>query len=301
MDGKTLSVELRQMLSEISTSTWLDDKSTYDYLYEAAMVTADRTNCFTTSTAITTVASDKDYLLPPDFLKLYLTSDDGKFYVRYYDGTAYYWLYWSPYEEIILGNNTTSVVIPSRFTIRDAAQQTRITGTTTSAGSDADQECTLTDSTAPFASTTVYPGDTVYNSTDGSNGIVVAYTSTTALVTALYNGTDNDWTSSDAYTITPQGRFELVLDPPPSTAGHIITVCYVQRPAPVYSSKRAYWFAPGYKRPLLNYAAWLYKYRDSQPNYGDAYYKYWDLSVKRLATTLNQAMRRTRLKVNLMR
>ncbi len=62
-----------------------------------------------------------------------------------------------------------------------------------------------------------------------------------------------------------------------------------------------YRFAPGYKRPLLSYAAWLYKYRDSQSNVGDAFYKYWDNSVKRLGATLNQAMKRTRLKVNLMR
>jgi hypothetical protein len=129
----------------------------------------------------------------------------------------------------------------------------------------------------------------------------MAITSTSAIVTALYGGTNNDWTTSDAYVIIPQGRFQIVFDPPPSTAGHTITIYYVQRPAPVYSYNRGYRFAPGYKRPLLSYAAWLYKYRDSQPNVADSFYKFWDMSVRRLGATLNQAMKRTRLKVNLMR
>ena len=299
MDGRTLSVELRQMLSENSTGTWLDDKTTYDYLYEAALATADRTNAFTTTQTITTVISDIDYLLEPDFLKLQLSDSENKPYVKYVQGTNTHFIYHDEYTNIILGNNTTSVLIPDRFTITDAPLASRISGTATSDGASANQESTLTDSTAPF--TLVKVGDTVYNSTDGSNGVVMAITSTSAIVTALYGGTNNDWTSADAYVIIPQGRFQIVFDPPPSTAGHTVTVYYVQRPAPVYSYNRGYRFAPGYKRPLLSYAAWLYKYRDSQPNTGDAHYKYWDNSVKRLGATLNQAMKRTRLKVNLMR
>ena len=299
MDGRTLSVELRQMLSENSTGSWLDDKTTYDYLYEAALATADRTNAFTTTQTITTVISDIDYLLEPDFLKLQLSDSENKPYVKYVQGTNTHFIYHDEYTNIILGNNTTSVLIPDRFTITDAPLASRISGTATSDGASANQESTLTDSTAPF--TLVKVGDTVYNSTDGSNGVVMAITSTSAIVTALYGGTNNDWTSADAYVIIPQGRFQIVFDPPPSTAGHTVTVYYVQRPAPVYSYNRGYRFAPGYKRPLLSYAAWLYKYRDSQPNTGDAHYKYWDNSVKRLGTTLNQAMKRTRLKVNMMR
>ena len=203
------------------------------------------------------------------------------------------------YSDIILADNTTSVLDSPRFAIIPAAAQTRIVSTATAVGAAANQECTLTDSTAPF--TNVKVGDIVYNATDTSNGVVIAVTSTSALVTALYGGTNNDWTSSDSYIITPQGRWQVVFDPPPITAGHTATVYYVQRPAPVYSYGRAYNFPIGYKRPLINYAAWLYKYRDSQPEFGDAFYKYWNDSVKRFATTLNQGMRRVRLKVNMMR
>ena len=57
MDGATLIRELRQILTEGSDSRWLDLKSCYDYLWEAACITADRTTAFTTTQTITTVAN----------------------------------------------------------------------------------------------------------------------------------------------------------------------------------------------------------------------------------------------------
>ena len=301
MDGATLTRELQQLLSETSSGTWLDTKSNYDYLYEAALTTADRINAFSTSATITTVADDLDYYLPADFLKLYLTDKTNRSFIKYNNGSDDYFIYFKPYEEIILADNDDSVAIPSEFSIIDAPALTQITGTTTSAGAVANGECTLTDTAGGFSTATVNVGDFVQNTSDGSHGIILAITSTTALVTALFGGTNNDWTSGDAYIINPQGRFQLILDPPPSTSGHTITVYHIQRPAPVYSPKRSYRFAPHYKRPLINYAAWLYKYRDSEPNFGDAFYKYWDNSVRRFGTTLNQAMKRTQLKVNMIR
>jgi hypothetical protein len=116
----------------------------------------------------------------------------------------------------------------------------------------------------------------VHNTTDGSHGYVVALSSATAVVTALFYGTDNDWTNGDAYIINPQHRYEIYLDPPPSTNGHSIYVPYVKRPAPVFSAYRFYTFPSGYDNVLVHYAAWLYKYRDKEPSYGDGFYKYWD-------------------------
>jgi hypothetical protein len=121
------------------------------------------------------------------------------------------------------------------------------------------------------------------------------------VICAIFYGTDNYFASSDAYIINAQGRFKLTLDPPPLTSGHTITVYYIQRPNPVYSPYRSYRIPIGYKDPLVMYAAWKYKYRDREPNYGDALYKYWDASVRAVGSELNSAMRKKGYRVNLVK
>jgi hypothetical protein len=58
----------------------------------------------------------------------------------------------------------------------------------------------LSDSTASW-STDEHVGKWLYNTTDGSNGLITANTSTTITAT-LAGGTDNDWDASDAYGIS---------------------------------------------------------------------------------------------------
>jgi hypothetical protein len=62
---------------------------------------------------------------------------------------------------------------------------------------------TLTDSAASFTSTAAV-NDIAYNETDGSYATVTSITDNTHLVCSagLANGTDNQWDSSDAYSIT---------------------------------------------------------------------------------------------------
>ena len=74
------------------------------------------------------------------------------------------------------------------------------TGTVTTADATG---VTLTDSTASFL-TTAAVNDIAYNETDGSYATVTSITSNTALVMSagLANGTDDQWDSSDAYSIT---------------------------------------------------------------------------------------------------
>ena len=295
MDGKDLLRRLRQLLNEDSDSGWLDEQSSYDFLYDAAVEYVDRTACLRTSQSITTVADDEAYDLKPDFLKLYLRNKSGDFYIKINDGSNDYFSTFKDYEDIYYQNNTTSIAIPSHFTIIDASIPSQVTGTATSSGAASNGECTLTDSAADFSD--VEAGAVVNNTTDGSNGIVLSKTSTTALVTALYGGTDNDWDSSDAYVIQPQGRYQIILDPPPSTANYTIYVPYVQRPAPVYSDFGAYRFAN--PSLLVKYAFWLYKYRDREPNFGDAMYRFWDMEVRKKAYTVNRAQRPSNWKVNL--
>ena len=63
-----------------------------------------------------------------------------------------------------------------------------------------DQATVLTDS---FQTWTVNElvGRTVYNLTDGSSGTITSNTATTATVSALTGGTDDDWDDDDIYTI----------------------------------------------------------------------------------------------------
>ena len=300
MDGITLTRELQEILDETSGSSYLDSKSTYDYLYEAAIQTVARTDALTTTQTITTVASQTDYYLNADFIKLYLMDDQNKHFIKYYDTSNYYFVYPNSYDSIVLGNNTTSQSIPNAFCIRPGAAIAQKTGTATASGAATNGLCTLTDSAANFTTANINAGDFISNITDGSHGVVVSVTSANALVCALFGGTDNDWTTTiDSYSITPQARFYLTLDPPSLTSSHTITVYYVPKPAPVYSPYHGYKIPLSFKGALVKYAAWLYKYRDREPSYGDAWFKYWDATVRELGRNLKSGMDKGGFGVNL--
>jgi len=138
----------------------------------------------------------------------------------------------------------------------------------------------------------------VHNTTDGSDGIVLSKTSSTVLVVALFNGTNDDWTSGDSYVIQPQGRMKLVLSQPPSTAGETITLNYIKRPDPVYSHYGTYRFQSHHLMALVKYAAWLYKYKDREPQTGDMLFQYWDRQVGIGSEQTRNAMNRKGFKVN---
>lgn len=295
MDGSTLLRRLRQLLGEDSDSGWLDNFTSYDFLYDAAIEFVDRTGCLHAEQEITTVAEQTDYDLEPDFLRLYMKNSSGNYYIKYNDGTNNFFPTWKDYEDMFYEDNTTSVTLPSKFTIIDTDLPDQVTGTTTSAGASSGGECTLTDTAADFSD--VEAGAIVHNTTDSSSGVVLSKTSTTALVTSLFGGTDNDWTSGDAYVIQPNARFKLILDPPPSTASHTVTVPYVQRPVPVYSNYGVYRFTN--PMVIVKYAAFLYKYRDKEPNFGDALYKFWQLETGKKAYSLNRGQRPTGFTINL--
>lgn len=299
MDGKTLLYGLRQLLQEMEDSTFLDDYSSYWYLWEAAVELVHRTKISRNTQPITTVASQNNYDLNPDYLGLYLKNDSNNFYIKYSDGTNNYFPTWEPYEELIRGDQEdTEISIPNRFTIIDkASKESQLTGTATLAGAASGGQCTLTDSAADFSSAEA--GDVVHNTTDGSTGIVLSKTSTTALVVALFNGTANDWTIDDAYVIQPQFRFELIFDPTPSTESHTATVYYFQRPAPVFSSYGTYRFPSHFTTSLIKYAAWLYKYRDKVPETGDALHVYFDRQIANYMNQADHILRDKRFRVNL--
>lgn len=67
-------------------------------------------------------------------------------------------------------------------------------------GTATSTSATLSDSTASFATDGTLIGQTINNTTDGSSGTITAVTATTITAT-LSGGTNNTWTSGDAYTI----------------------------------------------------------------------------------------------------
>lgn len=295
MDGWTLLRDVRELLNESSTSLYLSDRTTYDYLYEAACTLNRKINWATSTQTISTVDGTNSYSLNVDFMGLYMKNGDGEFTLKLNNGTDDYWLLRSDYITQYVMNNTDEVAISDTFSITDASLASRITGTATSDGTSSAGECTLTDSTAPFADVSV--GDLVHNITDDSHGVVVALTSTSAIVTALFEGTNNDWTSNDSYMITPRGRYQIVLDPTPSTSGYNLYVPYLQKPIPVYSYYRSYRFPDEFRFALAKYAAWLYKYRDREPNYGDAWFKAFDMVTRENNYSTTKVKNNRRLKV----
>ena len=61
MDGLNLLRLIREGLDEDSSSDFLDDHLSYDYLYEAALAFVSKTKCLRTTQSITTVADQEAY------------------------------------------------------------------------------------------------------------------------------------------------------------------------------------------------------------------------------------------------
>ena len=295
MDGQACLYRIRQSLSEDANSAFLDDRTSYEYLWQAAIEFVERTDALKSSQSITLVADQTDYTLNADFLELYLQNSNNNLVIKYSTASTHTFLPWKSYEDMVLANNTTSVTTPESFTILSDSADSQISSTTTSAGAATAGLSTLTDTGEDFAD--VSAGDIVHNVTDGSTGYVTTKTSSTVLVTALFGGTDDDWTSGDSYIIQPQARYKLVIDPPPSQTD-TLTVYYVQRPAPVMSAYGVYNINSNYHHALCSYAAWFYKYKDREPNFGDAWYRIFMQEVGRANVVLGNGVSRSKLKIS---
>jgi hypothetical protein len=300
MNGASLVYKLQRTLQESSSSGFLDDVTSYDYLYEAAKEFGRRTKALTASTTITSVAGQANYDLPTDFLCLYVTNTLNEYFLNYSEtATSSYSLTWIPYERAVMNNASNSVQYPSSFSIIDKqTPETNLTGTASVLGAASNGLCTLTDTVA-HQFVNVQAGGKVYNTTDGSGGIVASKTSTSAIVTALFNGTNNAWAGTDAYIVIPQNKKQIVIDAPPKDGTMTIIVPYIQRPIPVYSPYSSYRFDSGAEMALVYYAAWLYKYRDRDPNFGDAMYKHWDNMCRRSTFDTKRAINQVNWHFNL--
>lgn len=273
MDGKDLTRRVLNLLNEPSTSQFIDERTTFDYLYDAAKQWTIISKCLRKTQEITTVASQQGYTLDGDFLGHYIRDDNNDFQIKYNDGTDDYFLDFKPYREIINDNNEDSQTIPDNWGItHDATLDSQVSGATNAAGASVGGKSTCAAATALF--TDVTAGDIIHNTADGSDGVVISIASDfKSVTTCLFGGTDNDWTSADTLIIQPRGRLQLVFDPPPETKDHTVTVYALQKPPPVYSDYDVYPFSYDYAEALSKYAAWLYKYRDKEPDFGNAWYQ----------------------------
>lgn len=88
---------------------------------------------------------------------------------------------------------------------------------------------------------------------------------------------------------------------PTFTGQQTITVNYLQKPTPVYSDYGSYRFAAGYEEALLKYAAWLYKYRDANPNFSDVFYKVYDMQLRKAKNVERKATGSVGYRINFMK
>lgn len=280
MDGATLIRSLRESVGEPSGSQYLDTRTSYQFIWEAAIELVRRTRGIRATQSITTSVDTASYTLNADFLSLDLRNNNDEYIVKYSDGSNTSWPTFIENDTIIYANQTTSQSVPDRFTIIDKPTlYSQITGTATGNGAVSAGLSVLTDSSGLFTTTDyVSVGDIIHNTTGGSSGIVLAINSATSLNTALFSdssGTTAGWSTNDAYVIQPQARMDIKFDPPCSTANHTSTIYYIQRPSPVFTDYGVYRFLPQYSDSLISYAAAKYKMADREPSFFAEFMKSW--------------------------
>ena len=296
--GADIQGRINLALAEPNTSQWIDLKGSFDYCYEAAKDFAKETNCWVQTQTIPTVANQAAYPLNPDFLEV-LTKDDNNFgVVEYAIGSSVTWLNWESYNSYLQNNNPVGT--PTDYAICAAPLNSRITGTVTTGSTFVGGETSLIDSNqALFGS--LYPGDSVVDTTSGNYGFVIA--AGTNPTTAMFSiagrfSTYASWALTDTYMVQMQPRYQILLDPPPSATGQVLTVTYNAKPLPVYSDYGTYPFATGYEEAIIAYAAWKYRYRDSKPQLGDPLYAIYERYMRKAKNVHGKAAGKTGFRVN---
>lgn len=305
-DGREMTRRLRQDLRESDNSAFISEYLSYRYINEAANSYVMRTNSYRTTQDITTIANQANYTLAADHLSIY-TQESGDRFIKYNNGSTNSFPEFEEDEDIVHKSTSASASIPGEFSVvPHPTLGSLITGTTTSVGAVSNGECTLTDSGASF-STTVSVGDMVHNETDadsngnGSYGVVLEVVSGTALLVALFGGSDADWSNGDSYVIVPQGRLRLILEPPPLTVGHTVTVYYNARPIPVFSPFRTFNIQSQFIPEILRDAKALYELRAGDYQKGGADKQFAQLGTLSANMNYSKAFSRKGYKVNLRR
>lgn len=308
MDGRELLYNFREVLGEPVGSGWLDTKSQYYFLDRGGIKVAELMGLLHAEQSITTVADQRRYNLDAQYIGLHIRDEStGDYIIKYNDGSTDSFLPFTPFTNVITDNQTSSTTVPDRFSISDRLTQfSRVTGTTTSAGAiDSEtSESTLTASADTFSTDGVSPRDVVHSTSNKYSGYVLEVSSETALITAMFDDADGStkrgWGGSDTYAIQPQPRKQLVLDPPPSTASHTITVFSIVKPLPVFSDFRTFGFSEQYCMAAVYFAASIYKRRDKDFEKANDFFQLADNELRLIKDASDTAYHKSRtMRVNM--
>jgi hypothetical protein len=260
MDGKQLTQAFLDAVDKAEADLLeLQPRAIYQALDLAAIEFARQTRILTKTATLTMVMSQQRYDLPPDFLTIYPSSPSGRLLGKYTDtGGTVYWPV-AVDEGLIFqdDDSATNDSPPEAFAIvpRQAAE-TRITGTTTSAGAATGGEATLTDAVATFTGA-VEVRDRVHDATKESSGIVIAVAAH-ALTCCMFGGISAAFGSGDAYVIVPAATQQALLDAPAAVAGETLVIPYICAPPPVFSDYASWPFKESTCQRIAQEAAFQY-------------------------------------------
>ncbi len=300
-----------EVIGEPVGSRWLDTKSQFSFLDKGGIKVARLVGMLHAEQSLTTVADQRRYNLNGNYIGLHLRDESsGDYFIKYNDGSDNF-LPFKPFTQIIHDNQTSSVALPDSFSVSDRLTQfSRVTGTTTSAGAiDSEtNESTLTDSASTFVTSGVQPRDIVHDTTNGSrfSGYVLEVSSETALITAMFEdaapGDTKGWGNGDTFAIQPQGRRQLILDPPPSTASHTITMYQIVKSLPVFADFRIFGFDEDYDMAAVYFAASIYKRRDQDFKKANDFLQLADGEIRLIKDASDTALHKHRtMRVNMRR
>uniref|UniRef100_A0A6M3IIB7 Uncharacterized protein n=1 Tax=viral metagenome TaxID=1070528 RepID=A0A6M3IIB7_9ZZZZ len=282
MDGQLfldyMDILIKQEKSEVMPATMMDIINNKWRAFElgdiGACEFAKRTLLLRREESLTTVASQRDYDCPPDFISIARKGyDERTDVIRHTKSgeTQGELIYRRPYSHFWNFDTSQEEVVPGEFDIvENPLSPVEIAGTTTSAGTVADGEATLTNINATFTdgSDLAYARYRVRNTTSGKphRGIVLNVEGDTELKTAIFqDGVAQSWGNGDTYAIQSSNKFKLRFGYKTSTAGDTVVLDYHCLPPPVFSPIGMWGFPdPSHVMAIATYAVWLLKLRNIQ-------------------------------------
>ncbi len=278
MDGKTMKQVLIGILNELTDSSFLTDFFTCEMLDAAASDFVRETKGIAKTATITTDTDQQEYNLPPGFIECAARDSKKRSMARYYDNvnSIYYWPYLKSYDYLWQANRanlTGSRNAPDYFSITDATLQAQISTNAISSSALAGEEVRVVGSNGVFEN--VHARARVHDVDNSTYGIVLEVESSSSLKVALFDSLGAAATaqiSGSVVIVQPEFEKKIVLSDPSETAGHTIVLPYYGLQDPVYSSYRVWPFKPSACHGIIKKAAFNYKYRDEEPNFGDRFY-----------------------------
>ena len=286
MNAYSIISKVYTLINESSTSTFLDESTTYELLNTALREFARRTQLYVKSSSISIVSGTSSYTLPDDFLKFFVKSQDD--YVQpsiYYNNNKITYIDYSTY---ISYDTTETADIPANYTLNFTYPDNLISGTATSSSTLSNGEVNLVDTSKSFTKSLVGATVHVTHSSVTCNGYVIAYNSSTSLTIATIPSTSIS--SGDSYLISPPPTNTITFYPTPSSS-FTLPIYYTPSFPPIYSPYRPIPLPNDMLIPIACFICWLYKYKDREPAYGDKYFAIYETAVRRYSPVRHEEYR----------